>query len=58
MTAADLGINLRISLHVPTAASEAVSRPAVVQGLATISVTLSRSNGDTFVRKAGNASAP
>lgn len=39
-TAADLGINLRISPHLPTAALEAVSRPAMVQGLAATSVTL------------------
>jgi len=39
-TAADLGINLRISLHLPTAAPEAVSRLAMLQGLAAASAAL------------------
>lgn len=39
-TTADLGINLSISLALPTAASEAVSRGAMVQGLPAASVAL------------------
>lgn len=56
-TAADLGISLKMPRHFPMADLEAVSSPVVVQGLPLL-LLFSRSNGDTFVRKAGNAAAP